>query len=88
MKKAVYNIDKKRYQHTYNNHCNYRKIKPGIPLLYPDITRQAAQPIQFIMKKINNDARQYNENAGEHDPFTCRSVHETKIEFGQIPGHR
>jgi len=37
------------------------------------------------MKKINDDARQYNQDAGEHDPFTSGRVHGAKIEFGRYP---
>jgi hypothetical protein len=36
------------------------------------------------MKKINDEANQYYNNAGEDDPFTHSSVHGAKIDL--IPG--
>ncbi len=82
MKEAFNKIDEEGEQHAYNNHRNYRKIKPGAPFFYPYIAWQAAQPIQFIMKEINDYTQQYYDNAGEDDPFARFSVHGAKIEIG------
>ena len=83
MKEAFNKIDDNGEQHAYNNHRSNWKIKPGAALFYPDISRQAAQPIEFIMKEINDHTHQYSENAGEYYPFACGSVHGAKIEFGR-----
>ena len=80
MKETFNKVDNNGEQHAYNDHGNHRKIKPGFSFFYPYISGQAAQPIKFIMKEINDDTHQYNDNAGEDNPFACRSVHGTKIE--------
>jgi len=79
MKKAFNNIYNSGEQDTDNDQGNHRKIKPGITFFYTDISRQAAQPVQFVMKEVNDYTQHYNDNAGKNDPFACFSVHGAKI---------
>jgi hypothetical protein len=77
--KPFYHLYNQRKKQAENNHCRDRKIKPEIFFFYTNITRQPAYPMQFIVKEINDDACQYNQQAGNDDPFPCIAVHTANL---------
>ena len=79
MKEAFKDVYDEGKEYAYNDQGNYGEIKPGISFFQSDITREPAQPVEFIVKKVNNDAHQHNDNAGKDDPFAGLRIHGSKI---------
>jgi len=44
------------------------------------ITRQSADPVQFVMKKIDKQADHNNQYSEKDDVFTCFTVHIVKLQ--------
>jgi len=78
-KKTSDQLDNKGQQQAENYHCSDRKIKPEIFFLHPDITGQTANPVQFIMKEIDDHTCDNDENTNDNNPFSCIAVHNAKI---------
>jgi len=72
-------LDKQCQEQAENNHGSDWKIEPEVFFLYPYITRQAANPMQFIMKEIDDYTGKQDEKANNNDPFSCIAVHDAKI---------
>jgi hypothetical protein len=66
-------------QQTKNDHGSDRKIKFEIFPFEADISGQATNPVQFVMKKINDDANNDHKQSDSDDPFTGFTVHVTKL---------
>ena len=73
------NPNDKSAEQTEQDHCNNRKIKPEIFFFDSYITGKPPDPVQFIMKKINDDTDQDNDHSNSNDPFTCFAVHVAKL---------
>jgi hypothetical protein len=67
------------YQQTENDHAGKRKIKTKAPFFNSNITRQTADPVQFIMKEINDNTCQQDKHSDDNDPFSGIAVHAAKI---------
>ena len=79
--KSFDQLDNKGQQQAENNHGSDWKIEPEIFFLYTYIARQAANPVEFIVKKINDHAGNYDKNANDNDPFSGIAVHDAKIKL-------
>ena len=78
-KKLSHDPDKQRDEKAEQNHGSNGKIKPEILFLNPDIAGQAANPVQFIMKKINHYPDDYHQQAKTDNVFSCVCIHETNL---------
>jgi len=58
--------------------------KPGVFIFYPYVSGQSPQPMQFIVKEIDEQAGYYNNDPGNDKPFARSCIHSTKIKFGNI----
>ena len=61
------------------DHCNDGEIKSEIFLFNSDITGQTSDPVQLIMKKINDDTDKNNDHSNSNDPFAGFAVHIAKL---------
>jgi hypothetical protein len=66
-------------QYTCNDHGGDWKIKTEIFFFNPDITRQSAYPVKLIMKEINNNSHQQDNNTCQNDPFPSIAAHDAKV---------
>jgi len=69
------NPDHYRDQNTQQEHGGERKIKPEIFFFNSYIPRQAADPMQFIVKKINEDTDEHYARTNGNDIFSRFAVH-------------
>jgi len=79
--KSLYKLNDQCDQQTKNDHRRNRKIKPEIFFFNPDISGQSADPVKFVVEKINNDTDDDNEYADCNDPFPGFTVHRVKLFF-------
>ena len=79
--KSFDHLHNKGQQQAENNHGSDWKIEPEIFFLYTYIARQAANPVEFIVKKINDHAGKHDKNANDNDPFSGIAVHDAKIKL-------
>jgi hypothetical protein len=77
--KFFYYLDDQCHYKTKNDHGSNRKIKSEIFFFNPDISGQSPDPMQLIMKKINDHSDCNNEYANNDDPFPCFTVHTAKL---------
>ena len=66
-------------EQTKNDHRSDGKVKTEILFFDPDITGQPADPMQLIMKEVNNYSCYNNEHADRNDPFTRFIIHAVKL---------
>lgn len=59
-------------------HGNDWKIEPEILSFDPDVSRQSTDPIQFIVKEINDDTNDDDHSANTNDPFASFIIHGLK----------
>jgi hypothetical protein len=64
---------------TKEYHCGNREIKFKILPFYAYITGQTSDPMQLIMKEINNYPENDNQTACKDDVFTGIAVHIAKV---------
>jgi len=50
---SFYDLDNDSNNQTKNDHCSNGKVKSKVFSFDPDITRQSADPVQFIVKEID-----------------------------------
>jgi len=79
VKKPFDNIYNQCCRQTENDHAGKRKIKPEIFFFNSYITGQTANPVQFIMKEIDDNTSQQDETANNYNPFPGITVHAAKI---------
>jgi len=84
MKKALDNIYNKCKEYTCNEHGSYGKIKTAVFIFYTYVSGQSPQPVQFIVKEIDEQAGYYNNDPGNDKPFARCCIHATKIKFGNL----
>lgn len=75
LEESFKNIDEECYQQAYNDHCCQGKIKPEVFFFNPDVARQSSDPSQIIMKKINQDPDENNNDPRHQNIFSCLLVH-------------
>lgn len=83
LKKPADNLDNDRNDDTEDDHGRYGKIKPEILPLYADVPGQTANPVQAVMKKINEQTDNNDQHPCRNDPFACFIVHLVKLSFNQ-----
>ncbi len=76
-----------RYQQAEQNHGSDGKIKPEVFFFNADIAGQAADPVQLVMKKINEQPDNCHPDADEDDVFSCFSIHAAKLPEAEIDVH-
>ena len=79
LKKLSDKPNDKSAEQTEQDHCNNRKIKSEVFLFNSNVPGQATDPVQFIAKKINDNAHQDNDRSDSNDPFTGFAIHITKL---------
>lgn len=79
MQQSAHNIDDYCYQHTEQDHGCYGEIKAEIFFFNANITRQVTDPVQFIVKEINNKAYYHHPAADEHQIFAGIGIHKKII---------
>jgi hypothetical protein len=84
LKKSFDNIYNECYQQAENDHGGKWKIKTKITFFNSYITGQTADPVQFIMKEINDNSNQDDEYANNNNPFSGIAVHSTKIGLNNV----
>jgi hypothetical protein len=68
-------LDNEGQQNRKNNHGRNRKIKPEVFSLYPNVTGQMSDPVQLIMKKINDYSGDKNDRPCQHNIFSDLGIH-------------
>jgi hypothetical protein len=68
----VYN---ERDQNAEKDHGSEGKVKAEVLFLYPDITRQSANPMHFIVKEIHQQAYGNDKQAENNDVFAGVLIH-------------
>jgi hypothetical protein len=57
------------------DNCCDRKIKPEILAFHSDIAGETADPVEFVVKKINKNANDDPSNSCDHYPFAGILIH-------------
>ena len=57
------------------DHGGDGEIKTEVFPLHPDVARQAADPVKFVVKKINKYTQNNDGYTGNDDVFTCLLIH-------------
>ncbi len=79
LQQSFYNTYNHTNQHAKNNHGNNRKIKPEIFSFYPDVSWQMPDPVQLVMKKINDNPYYNDGNSYDDDILSCFWIHKRII---------
>lgn len=66
-------------QYTKNDHGTDGEIKPEVFLFYPDITRQPADPVEPVVKKIHNQTGHNDHSTNDQHAFSGMAIHAAKI---------
>jgi hypothetical protein len=72
-------LEDRRQHEAENDHGCNRKIKTEIFLFNPYIPGQAADPVKFIVKKIDQYPHHYDHQPNNNDVFAGIAAHEYKI---------
>jgi len=70
-----YNIHDDCKHNTENDQRRNGKIEPEVFLFNANIAGQAADPMQPVMKKINDEAYHYDSASEQHDIFAGSWIH-------------
>jgi hypothetical protein len=68
-------------EQTKNDQSSDGKIKTEILFFNPDIAREPADPMQLIMKEVNNNTCHNDDHPDHNDPFTRFIVHAIKLDM-------
>jgi hypothetical protein len=68
-----------RYQNTKQDHGCYREIEAEIFFFNTNITRQVADPMQFVMEEIDDQAYYYYSSPNEHNILAGIRIHKKII---------
>ena len=66
-------------QQTEKNHCCDRKIKTEISFFDTDISGKITYPMQFVMKKVDDNSYYYNDYSSQDNVFTGFGIHDAKV---------
>jgi hypothetical protein len=75
------NIDQECDHNTDNDHRGNRKIQAEIFSSDIDISRQAANPFEIIVKEIDHEAHQHNDDTADQNILTCLLIHINHLIF-------
>jgi hypothetical protein len=79
LKKPADNTYNDREQHTKNDHGCNGKIKAEVFFFNPYIAGQMADPVQLIVKKVNNKAYNHYSASNHHNILTGVGIHKKFI---------
>jgi hypothetical protein len=69
-----YTNDNRGY-YTKQDHGGDGEIKAEVFFFYTDIARQSADPVQFVVKEIDDQSYQHYADANDHDDFARILAH-------------
>lgn len=75
------NIDQECDYNTNNNHRGKWKIQAEIFSPDVDISRQVANPFEIIVKEIDNEAHQHNDDTADQNILACLLIHINHLIF-------
>ena len=73
------NEDDKGGKQAEQDHRRDREIESEILLFNPYISGQPADPVQFVMKEIDDDTEQNDKNSPKNDVSARIAVHSAKV---------
>jgi hypothetical protein len=75
LEQSADDVNEQGEQKAKQDHGGNGKVKPEILLFHPDIARQAADPGEFVVEKIDQEADYNNNYSKANDIFSCVLIH-------------
>jgi len=75
-KEAPEYLHKHADHHTEDNHGSDGKVKAEILSFHPYVARQVAEPVQLVVKEINQQADYDDHNTPDDNVFASFRIHE------------
>jgi hypothetical protein len=72
-------LNNDRDQDTKNDHSGDREIEFEIFFFNPDVSRQPADPVQFIVKEIDDHSQQNDHDSRHNYVFAGIAIHAAKL---------
>jgi len=79
MKETLYYLDDHSKQDAEDNHRGNGEIKTKILLFESNISGQATNPVEPVMKEINDNTGNHYQDAGNNNPFASFMVHAVNL---------